>query len=71
MIGQLIHAGEQSGTLDRMLENCALRYEQAVEQTVDRLGSLIEPVIMAILGIVIATLMLAMYLPVFRLGAVL
>ena len=71
MIGQLIHAGEQSGTLDRMLENCALRYEQAVEQTVDRLGSLIEPVIMAVLGIVIATLMLAMYLPVFRLGAVL
>lgn len=71
MIGQLIHAGEQSGTLDRMLENCALRYEQAVEQTVDRLGSLIEPVIMGVLGIVIATLMLAMYLPVFRLGAVL
>lgn len=71
MIAQLVHAGEQSGTLDQMLENCALRYEQSVEQTVDRLGSLIEPVIMAILGIVIATLMLAMYLPVFRLGAVL
>jgi type IV pilus assembly protein PilC len=71
MIAQLVHAGEQSGTLDQMLENCALRYEQSVEQTVDRLGTLIEPVMMAVLGGIIATLMLAMYLPVFRLGAVL
>lgn len=71
MIAQLIHAGEQSGTLDQMLENCALRYEQSVDNAVDRLSSLIEPVIMSVLGVIIATLLLAMYLPVFRLGAVL
>lgn len=71
MIGQLIYAGEQSGTLDQMLENCATRYEQSVDNAVDKLGSLIEPVIMTVLGVIIATLLLAMYLPVFRLGAVL
>lgn len=71
MIGQLIHAGEQSGTLDQMLENCAIRYEQSVDQSVDKLSSLIEPVIMSVLGIIVATLLLAMYLPVFRLGSVL
>lgn len=71
MIGQLIYAGEQSGTLDQMLENCASRYEQSVDNAVDKLSSLIEPVIMSVLGVIIATLLLAMYLPVFRLGAVL
>jgi type IV pilus assembly protein PilC len=71
MIGQLIYAGEQSGTLDQMLENCASRYEQSVDNAVDKLSSLIEPVIMTVLGVIIATLLLAMYLPVFRLGAVL
>lgn len=71
MIGQLIHAGEQSGTLDQMLENCARRYEQSVDNTVDKLSTLIEPVIMTIMGIIVGTLMLAMYLPIFRLGAVL
>lgn len=71
MIAQLIYAGEQSGTLDQMLENCANRYEQAVDNSVDKLGSLIEPVIMTVLGIIISTLLIAMYLPVFRLGAVL
>ncbi|MDO9520897.1 MAG: type II secretion system F family protein [Pseudohongiella sp.] len=71
MIGQLIYVGEQSGTLDQMLENCATRYEQSVDNAVGRLSSLIEPVIMTVLGAIIATLLLAMYLPVFRLGAVL
>lgn len=71
MMAQLIHAGEQSGTLDQMLENCAIRYEQSVDQSVDKLSSLIEPVIMSVLGVIVATLLLAMYMPVFRLGAVL
>jgi type IV pilus assembly protein PilC len=71
MIAQLIYAGEQSGTLDQMLESCANRYEQSVDNAVDKLSSLIEPVIMTVLGVIIATLLLAMYLPVFRLGAVL
>jgi type IV pilus assembly protein PilC len=71
MIAQLVYAGEQSGTLDQMLQTCAVRYEQAVDQSVDLLSSMIEPMVMIILGMIVAVLMLAMYLPVFRLGAVL
>jgi len=71
MIAQLVYAGEQSGTLDQMLQTCADRYEQYVDQAVDTLSSMIEPLIMIVLGTIVAVLMLAMYLPVFRLGAVL
>lgn len=71
MIAQLVYAGEQSGTLDQMLQTCAARYEQAVDQSVDALCSMIEPMVMIVLGMIVAVLMLAMYLPVFRLGAVL
>lgn len=71
MIAQLVHAGEQSGTLDQMLQSCAARYEQDVDQAVDTLSSMIEPLVMIVLGAIVAILMLAMYLPVFRLGAVL
>jgi type IV pilus assembly protein PilC len=71
MIAQLVYAGEQSGTLDQMLQTCADRYEQYVDQAVDTLSSMIEPLVMIVLGTIVAVLMLAMYLPVFRLGAVL
>lgn len=71
MIAQLVYAGEQSGTLDQMLHTCAARYEQAVDQSVDVMSSMIEPIVMTVLGVIVAILMLAMYLPVFRLGAVL
>jgi type IV pilus assembly protein PilC len=71
MIVQLIHVGENSGTLEPMLEKCANNLEQGVDTLVDSLTSLLEPLIMALLGTIIGGLMLAMYLPVFRLGAVL
>jgi type IV pilus assembly protein PilC len=71
MIVQLIHVGEESGTLESMLEKCATSLEQSVNTLVDSLTSLIEPLIMSVLGVIIGSLMLAMYLPVFRLGAVL
>lgn len=71
MIAQLVYAGEQSGTLDQMLRTCAARYELAVDQSVDVMSSMIEPIVMTVLGVIVAILMLAMYLPVFRLGAVL
>lgn len=71
MIAQLIYAGEQSGTLDQMLRTCAARYELAVDQAVDVMSTMIEPIVMTVLGVIVAILMLAMYLPVFRLGAVL
>jgi len=71
MIVQLVHAGEQSGTLEIMLERCANNFELSVNSKVEGLTSLLEPLIMAILGLIIGGLMLAMYLPIFHLGAVL
>jgi type IV pilus assembly protein PilC len=71
MIVQLVHAGEQSGTLEIMLDRCASNFELSVNSKVDGLTSLLEPLIMAILGLIIGGLMLAMYLPIFHLGAVL
>ena len=71
MLLQLIHAGEQAGNLDIMLDKCADHYQLQLETSVGSLTSLLEPVIMTILGVMTGGLMLAMYLPVFRLGTVL
>lgn len=71
MITQLTHAGEQSGTLDSMLARCADHYERRVEELLDRLTGLLEPLIMVTLGLLVGGLMVAMYLPIFRLGAAL
>lgn len=71
MITQLTHAGEASGTLDTMLARCADHYEQSVNELLDRLTSLLEPLIMTTLGVLVGGLMVAMYLPIFRLGAAL
>lgn len=70
MIVQMIAIGEESGTLDAMLEKCAERYEHEVDNAVDGLTALLEPLIMAILGTLIGGLMIAMYLPIFQLGQV-
>lgn len=71
MITQLTNAGEESGTLDAMLARCADHYEGSVNDLVDGLTGLLEPLIMAILGLLVGGLMMAMYLPIFRLGAAL
>jgi len=71
MITQLTNAGEESGTLDAMLEKCAGHYEQRVNDLLDGLTGLLEPLIMVVLGALVGGLMLAMYLPIFRLGAAL
>ena len=60
--------GEESGTLDNMLEKVALHYEEAVNNSVDNLTSLLEPLVMTLLGIVVGGLLIAMYLPIFQLG---
>src|SRR5690606_3527620 len=70
MIIQMVSIGEESGTLDRMLEKCANCYEADVDDIVDGLATLVEPLIMAILGTLIGGLMIAMYLPIFQLGQV-
>ncbi len=70
MVIQMIAVGEESGSLDEMSGKVADFYEEDVDNAVDNLSSLLEPLIMAILGILVGGLVVAMYLPIFKLGAV-
>ena len=67
---QMTSIGEESGTLDEILGKVADQYEMQVDNAVESISSLIEPMIMSILGILIGGLMIAMYLPIFMLGSV-
>ncbi|EFW82110.1 MULTISPECIES: type II secretion system F family protein [Pseudomonas syringae group] len=67
---QMTAIGEESGALDNMLDKVATYYEDEVDNMVDSLTSLMEPMIMAILGVVVGGLVIAMYLPIFKLGDV-
>jgi len=68
MVVQMVQIGEESGSIDKMLEKVADYYEEEVDNLVDALSSLMEPMIMAFLGIVIGGLVVAMYLPIFKMG---
>ena len=70
MVIQMIAVGEESGSLDEMSAKVADFYEEEVDNAVDNLSSLLEPMIMAILGVLVGGLVVAMYLPIFKLGAV-
>jgi type IV pilus assembly protein PilC len=70
MVIQMVSIGEESGSLDSMLAKVADFFEEEVDNAVDALSSLIEPFIMAFLGIVVGGLVVAMYLPIFKLGSV-
>lgn len=70
MLLQMVSIGEESGALDEMLEKVADHYEAAVDDAVDGLSSLMEPIIMSVLGVLVGGLMIAMYLPIFMLGSV-
>ena len=70
MVEQMVAIGEESGALDNMLNKAADFYEQEVDDAVDALSSLLEPIIMSILGVLIGGLVVAMYLPIFKMGAV-
>lgn len=70
MVTQMVSIGEESGSLDNMLSKVADFYEDEVNDAVDSLSSLIEPFIMVILGVLIGGLIVAMYLPIFKLGSV-
>lgn len=70
MLTQMVAIGEESGALDEMLEKVATHYEAVVDNMVDSLTALLEPMIMAILGVLVGGLMIAMYLPIFMLGSV-
>jgi type IV pilus assembly protein PilC len=67
---QMISIGEEAGALDAMLANVADFYENEVDNAVDALTSLLEPIIMSVLGVMVGGLIVAMYLPIFKLGAV-
>jgi len=69
MVEQMVAIGEESGSLDAMLSKVADFYEQEVDDAVDALSSLLEPLIMSILGVLIGGLVVAMYLPIFKMGA--
>lgn len=70
MVVQMVAIGEESGSLDDMLARVANIYEQEVDDAVDGLTALLEPLIMAVLGVLIGGLIIAMYLPIFQMGAV-
>lgn len=67
---KMISAGEESGSLDLMLEKISTFYERQVNFSVDNLGSLLEPLIIIILGLLIGGLIVALYLPIFKMGLV-
>ena len=67
---RMIGVGEESGALDDMAERVADFYEERLDNAVDSLSSLLEPLIMAVLGIIVGGLVVAMYLPVFRMGQI-
>lgn len=70
MVVQMVAIGEESGALDAMLSKVADWYEQEVDDAVDSLTSLLEPIIMSVLGVLIGGLVIAMYLPIFKMGQV-
>ncbi len=70
MLLQLTSIGEESGSLDDMMEKAAVHYEEAVDNAVDNLTTLLEPMIMSVLGVLVGGLLIAMYLPIFNLGQV-
>jgi type IV pilus assembly protein PilC len=70
MVIQMVSIGEEAGSLDDMLAKVADFYEAEVDNAVDALTSLLEPIIMSVLGVLVGGLIIAMYLPIFKLGAV-
>jgi type IV pilus assembly protein PilC len=70
MVLQMASIGEESGSLDHMLGKAAEFYEDEVDEMVKGLSSLMEPFIIVILGVLIGGIVIAMYLPIFKLGAV-
>jgi type IV pilus assembly protein PilC len=71
LVVQMVGIGEESGALEDMLRKIATIYEEEVDSAVDGLATLLEPIIMVILGIVVGGLVIAMYLPIFKMGSIL
>lgn len=69
MVQQMVAIGEEAGSMDAMLSKVADFYEEEVDNLVDNLSSLMEPIIMVVLGVLVGGLIVAMYLPIFKMGA--
>jgi type IV pilus assembly protein PilC len=69
MVVQMVAIGEESGALDHMLFKCAEFYEEEVNNAVDTLASLLEPLMMVILGVLVGGMVIALYLPIFKLAS--
>jgi type IV pilus assembly protein PilC len=70
MVVQMAKIGEESGRLEEMLGRVADYFEEQVDDLVDSLSKQMEPLIMAVLGVIVGGLVIGMYLPIFKLGAV-
>jgi type IV pilus assembly protein PilC len=70
MVNQMVAIGEESGALDAMLSKVADFFEAEVDDAVEAMSSLMEPMIMVVLGTLIGGMVVAMYLPIFKLGSV-
>lgn len=70
MVNQMVFIGEEAGSVDAMLAKVADFYEEEVDNAVDAMSSLMEPIIMAVLGVLIGGMVVAMYLPIFKMGSV-
>jgi type IV pilus assembly protein PilC len=70
MVTQMVAIGEEAGALDKMLFKIADFYEEEVNNAVDALSSLLEPFIMVIIGLIVGSMVVGMYLPIFKLGSV-
>lgn len=70
MVTQMVAIGEESGSLDSMLSKVADFFEEEVDTAVDGLSALMEPIIMVVLGVLIGGMVVAMYLPIFKMGAI-
>ena len=68
MAVQMVAIGEESGALDTMLDKVANYFEEEVDNLVDNLTALMEPMIMSVLGVLVGGLIIAMYLPIFQMG---
>ena len=69
MVTQMIGVGEETGALDQMLSKIADFYDQEVDTAVKGLTSMIEPIVIVVMGVVIGTIVVAMFLPMFQLGS--
>jgi type IV pilus assembly protein PilC len=66
MVTQMIMVGEESGELEGMLTNVAKFYDEEVDRSVERITSIIEPLMMAFIGVTVGIMIIAMYLPIFN-----